>query len=174
MIILMILITIAMIVWLILSAVYHNCFWGINFADWVTLMVTIVLGYIVAYILVEKNNRRRKFQEVFLEKIRDLEKRVYNAMEIIDTQYLSKDCKVLLLTSSKNISNLITLLEKYKEDMGVQVEVEFIRGQFIEYKTLATDCVELLKKDSELREKADLKLSLIASKLDEIELKLCE
>ena len=94
----------------------------------------------------------------------------YIAQDFIKLQNEIDDICAQMGTSS----DIESLLEKYQEKMGVQVEVEFIRKQFIEYKTLATDCVELLKTDSELREKADLKLCLIASKLDEIELKLCE
>lgn len=174
MVVLMIIIAIGMIGWLILSAIYNNCFWGINFSEWINLLVTIILGFIVAYILAEKNTKKRRFQEAFLNKISELKQKIYKASQLVMELYQMKDIKIALITSMKDINNAITLLEKYKDKMQIVDEIGFIRMQFIEYKTLTTECVDRIKQDSQLREKADVKLKLILGKLDEIELKLCE
>ena len=66
------------------------------------------------------------------------------------------------------------MLEKYAKTQKLKTYMTFIREQFIEYRTLTTDCITLLKNNSELRNKAILKIELMVSKFDEIELSLCD
>ena len=54
-IILFIILSALLVLWLVLSAIYKNDFWCLSFKDWVSIVLTIIIGIIIAYILNEKN-----------------------------------------------------------------------------------------------------------------------
>lgn len=160
-----------MIVWLIISAFFPCSFWSINFQEWVKLIITIIIGFFVAYILVEKNTKARLFKEIVIKKIDSLCNTLSNDCKNILSLFMENNWKIKLLVSTKDVSNAIELLTKYSEKLNAEKEIQFIREQFAEYRSIVTDSIENLKKNEKLREKASLKIVLIISKLDEIKLK---
>ena len=167
-----ILVSIAMVTWLLLSAfVFQNDFWTIDFSQWVTLLFSLILGFIVAYIFVEKNTRQRLLTDRLIAQM----EKVKNAFEEDGKQIISsfheENWTKKLLASTKKLNNDITLLKKYKEKLNAEEELNFIDREFIEYRTIVTECIDKLKKDDSLREKAILKINLIVNKFDEIILK---
>lgn len=163
-----VLLGIALIIWLILSAIYGNPFWGICFTEWIKLVVTIVLGYFVAYILVERNSKKRKFKELIVSQLQQLKEKLHKDQDMILTAFPKTDWKTLILTSSRETSNSIDLLTKFSKRLNAEKLIPFIREQFVEYRTITTDCIDTLRSDPSLREKASMKLGLIMNKLDEI------
>ncbi len=167
-----IVISIGMIIWLCLSAfVIEDEYWTIDFSQWVSLSFSLILGFIVAYVLVEKNTRRRLLTDRLIAQM----EKIINAFEEdgkqIITSFSGANWTIKLLASTKKLSNDITLLKKYKEKLNAIDELEFIENQFIEYRTIVTECIDKLKKEEPLREKAILKINLIVSKFNEIILK---
>lgn len=160
-----------LITWLVLSAVHPNCFWGINFQEWIKVIVTLVLGVVFAFILVERNNKSRMFKTVIIDYIDSLLLLLDNNSRLILEQFANKDWKIQILTSVKTISNELGILKKYKEKLNADDELTFINDQFIEFRVLVTECIDDLRKDTEKREKTALKISLISTKLKEIKLK---
>lgn len=167
-IVLTILFGIALIIWLVLSAIYDNLFWGICFAEWIKLVVTIVLGFFVAYILVERNSKKRKFKELLVSQLQQMKEKLHNDRDMILTAFPRAEWKAQILTSSKESSNSFDLLSKYSKQLNAEKQIQFIKEQFVEYKTITTDCIDALRSDPSLREKASMKLGLIITKLDEI------
>ena len=166
-------VSVLMILWLCLSAfVIQDDYWSIDFSQWITLAFSLILGFIVAYVLVEKNTKQRLLTDRLIAQIETVKKSFEESKKQILTNFTEDNWRIKLLSSTKELSNSITLLKKYTDKLHAKEELEFIDKQFIEYRTIVTDCIDQLKKDATLRAKAVLKSSLIESKFDEIVLKL--
>lgn len=163
-----------MIAWLIASAKFRDAFWCINFTEWIKIIVTIILGYVVAYLFVERSNKKRNFNELIVAKIERLIKKLDEDCIQILSAFTSKNWVPKLLASTKDVSNNIELLKKYEKDLKAEKELAFISEQFAEYRTYVTECTEKLRNDAALRDKAILKIGLITNELSKIELKIYE
>ncbi len=173
-IVVVVIISAALIIWLGLSAKFVNCFWCITFPEWIKLVVTIVIGIFVAYFLVERNNKKRKFNELIINKIEKLISKLDNDCKQVITSNAMDNWNVKLLATTKEVSNSIELLKRYQKELNAETEMQFIIEQFAEYRTIVTECIEKLKDDSQLRDKAILKINLITEKLSTIEVKQYE
>ena len=172
MIIVPIIFCVGMIIWLGLSAKFKNAFWCVTFSEWIKIIISLFVGYFVAYVFVGKNTKKDRFNDVVLKKIGALQEKLHSDENILMSSFNWIDWKVKLLASTKQLNNMIDLLDKYSECLNIKSEMEFIRLQFTEYRVLVTECIDELKSDTTKKEKAILKINLMLSKLDEIELKL--
>ena len=174
-IILSLLIVVGITVWFIKGNSSTNNFWHFNFYEMVMLIITLFLGIVVTYYLPERNTQKRTFNNVYIEKTKEVKEYLdVTCKNHIINDYLKKDFNVYLLSDTKTVSNKITLLENYAKDKTIKTHMSFIREQFIAYRVLTTDCITSLKNDDELRNKALLKIELMVNKFDEIELALCD
>lgn len=172
MIVIPIVICIGMGLWLILSVRYKNSFWSVPFSEWIKIIISLFIGYFVAYVFVEKSTKINRFNDAILKKVGDMQKKLHSDVEILMDPFLAKDWKIKLLVSAKQLNNMINLLTKYSDCIDIKSEMYFINEQFVEYRVLVTECIDEFKTKPEKKEKAILKINLMLSKLDEIELKL--
>lgn len=172
-IIMLIVASILLVVWITLSAIFKNDFWGITFKDWVSLVLTIIIGIIIAYILNEKSANKKRFIDAYIIKLRSLHLSLESCLDSIFNNYMKKDFTAIILSNNRIICNSIELLANYANKFNMSKEFEFLKNQYTEFKMITTEYTESLKEE-EKRNKASLKINLMINKLDEIELKLFE
>lgn len=166
---------VGIIFWIFKGNASTNEFWHFNFYEMIMLIITLFLGVIVTYYLPEKNTQKRTFNNVYIEKTKEVKEYLDSICKNhILNDYLKIDFNVYLLSDTKTVNNKITILENYAKDKTVKAHLSFIREQFIEYRVLTTDCISSLKNNEDLRNKALLKIELMVNKFDEIELTLCD
>lgn len=170
------LISIVLLLWLVLGNIYGPPFWQIPLKDWISIVVSIIIGLIgivIAYKLNEKSTNKRMLLNAYIEKIASLTDTLIACRNSIINDYLKKDFCVTMLSYNKIINNSVDLLSKYSLQMNVDNEFNFIKIQLAEFKVVTTEYTSTLK-DDKTREKAVLKINLIINKLDEIYLKQYE
>lgn len=170
--IIVVFVSLLFILWLILSGFYPCSIWSVSLKDWVGLLLTFIIGIVIAYILAEKNTKKRLFLDVYVDIVNSLIIKINSCSASIINDYANETFSIQLLSDNKILSNLIELLDQYSDRMKVFKELEVIKIIFGEYKVITTENVEEVKNKEALRTKAILKLSLIEKKLDEIKLKL--
>lgn len=161
-----------LIVWLFVSAKYPDGFWSVNFTEWVKIVVSLLIGYFVAYVLTEKNTKKRLLLEMLAETIDSIKSQLNNDCKQILEKFHSENWDIQLITSTKNLSNSLDLLTEYQNIFDIENEMSFIKIQYAEYRILVTECIDKLKTDTKSRELASLKIGLISNKLDFIKLKM--
>ena len=111
-IILSLLIVVGITVWFIKGNSSTNNFWHFNFYEMVMLIITLFLGIVVTYYLPERNTQKRTFNNVYIEKTKEVKEYLdVTCKNHIINDYLKKDFNVYLLSDTKTVSNKITLLE---------------------------------------------------------------
>ena len=137
------------------------------------LLATLFLGVVVAYYLPEKDTALRTYNNIYIEKIRELKDFIINeCKKHMTDDYLLQDFDIYLLSDVKMLNNKIELLTKYAKNEEIKNLWAFIGKQYSEYKAVTTTDIKATKRSIKLREKGILNLDLIINKLDEIELKL--
>lgn len=160
-----------MIVWLIMSAHCPKSFWSATFQEWINIVITLFIGFWVAYVLTERNTKSRLLKEQVVYLINKLYVMLNEQCKATISESTPQNWNQKLLSQSRTINNTITLLLKYQKQINAVEELQFVKEQFIEYKTITTTNVDAFKKDGSAKEMAITKIDLILGKLDEIELK---
>ncbi|MCL2555542.1 MAG: hypothetical protein FWE03_00795 [Firmicutes bacterium] len=72
---------------------------------------------------------------------------------------------------SKHKVNEINLLADHAKKLNAELEIKYIKSQFLQYRNLVAEDLEKFKIDKELQEKALHKVQLMINKLNEIKIK---
>lgn len=175
--ILLVLITIACIVWLIFKGNEEN-FWNVRFFEIISIYLTTILGLIGLFItlfILEYNNEERRFTDALSILITKMIE-ILNISTIIpnipDDAEEFNIVKKKTLSIIKTFNNYVSILRKYDKKINLEKEIEQIFNLFGRYETIIDTCFQNKKICDETITKLEMCVNLILYNLYEISVKL--
>lgn len=177
-----ILFSVSLIVWLIVSSFYECAFWHVTFAQWLPIFLGVIATFFLSYYLTNKKSDYEKkliaYESVIIKMQLKLMEDVANIFSVnMSVNQIKASDKILfyqkeLLLYFRSLSNFLELLIKYKGDLLIDGELDFIKEHMESFKFEMTENISEYQTLKEKRSFAKKEMSLIDIKLDEIRLKL--
>ena len=172
-----------LIAWLICSLCLECKFIEVNLAEWLSITLGFEAVFIISYYFTIKKQDYEKKIDTYESIIVKMQKKLLedpahiNSLNMQDaTKKASEKLKFYnreILSYFRELTNYIDLLDKYKGDLNIKDDLDFIKKHLEEFKEKITDDVyDVNQTIKQARSYIRKQVGHIDNKLDEIRLKL--
>ena len=176
-------ILLGLIVWLICSLRLQCEFIEVSFAEWLSITLGFEAVFIISYYFTIKKQDYEKKIDTYESIIEKMQKKLSEDPARIHSLTMQgannkasekfKFYNKQVLSYFRELNNYLDLLVKYRGDLNIKEDLDFIKNHIEEYKEKVTD--DLFDDNQTIRQVSSYirkQVGLIDNKLDEIRLKL--